>query len=637
MQPSPSGTAQSGQQVPGETVLDARPYHWFLRRLDSLLRQEQRQAPPDQLSRYRVLVVSSSLLLMLSVMYWVLSLSMPDGFHLRISSACVGLYVLALALVRGSDSPVRPGVVLCSVLAGTYILIGIHGGDRAMTSHVATTLIPLLAFFLLGSQGGMLFALLMGLYVLILFPLFAVSSGAAHSTLSGLAVSSNLFVSFCIMGVWGLSHLHTRARHKAQAALEQTLKSLRDSERKLSSMVESTDDIVCSFDMQGRLLTSNTAHRQWFTRVFGDEPRLGEPIATPGFLQRHSNWAEGFTRARLGERVRTEIVYPQGGTSHAMDFLITPIPGEDGQPVGVTILGRDTTARKQAEARLSELHRTLLETSRQAGMAEMATGVLHNVGNTLNSVNISVSVLEERLRGLRVPGLVRAAELLHEHGEDLGTFLTRDDKGRRLPEYFLSSTRQLAEDQSSMLAELHSLAQNVDHIKSVVQMQQSHARVVGMVEEVTLPELLDDALRLHATSFDRLGIQVRREYAPLPPFTVDRHKLLQILVNLLSNARHALLESPRPDKQLTLRVNPLPGDRLRIEVADNGIGISPENLPRIFSQGFTTKRDGHGFGLHASALAATEMKGSLTCASAGLGQGATFTIELPLTPEPTPA
>jgi signal transduction histidine kinase len=173
----------------------------------------------------------------------------------------------------------------------------------------------------------------------------------------------------------------------------------------------------------------------------------------------------------------------------------------------------------------------------------------------------------------------------------------------------------------------------VDHIKSVVNMQQEHARFTGMVEAVTLPELIDDALRLHATSFERLGIQLRREYTPVPPLRVDRHKLLQILVNLLSNARHALLGTERPDKQLTLRILPLPGERLRIELADNGLGIAPEHLPRLFSHGFTTKKTGHGFGLHSSALAASEMNGSLTCTSPGPGQGATFTIELPLIPE----
>ena len=145
-----------------------------------------------------------------------------------------------------------------------------------------------------------------------------------------------------------------------------------------------------------------------------------------------------------------------------------------------------------------------------------------------------------------------------------------------------------------------------------------------------MAQLLDDALKLQALSFGKQGIQVRREYAEVPPVLVDRHKLLQILFNLLSNARHALLESGRADKQLTLRIGGgKDGERLRLEVADNGIGISAETLPRLFTQGFTTKKEGHGFGLHTSALAAAELGGMLTCDSPGPGQGATFLVELP--------
>jgi C4-dicarboxylate-specific signal transduction histidine kinase len=162
-------------------------------------------------------------------------------------------------------------------------------------------------------------------------------------------------------------------------------------------------------------------------------------------------------------------------------------------------------------------------------------------------------------------------------------------------------------------------------------MQQRHARAAGSVEEVPVPQLIDEALRLHALSFGRMGIQVERDYANVPTLLVDRHRLLQILVNLLSNARDALMASDTPDKRLLISIHPAPeGRHLRIQVTDNGMGIAPENLQRMFAQGFTTKKEGHGFGLHISALAAVEMKGRLTCTSPGPGQGATFTLELPM-------
>jgi two-component system, LuxR family, sensor kinase FixL len=639
MQASSPGLAEHAYPDPHAVPMrtDTRS-HW-LERLDALLLPRAHHAlAPQDLSRFRAISIAASAMLLVNLAFLG---SIPDEFDpalrlplLVILGGSGTLYGLTLLLLRGARSPLLPALLLCSNLAAGYIAANLALGNPYGASHVASPFITLLAFFLLGRRGGFGFATAMGLYAVALQPWFLghISRwdppGAGSMTTVG-----NIFAGLCIMGVWLLSWLHSRARDTAQAALQQSLKSLHDGERKLSSLVESTEDIVCSLDVEGRLLTANSAMRRWFSLIFGQEPRLGQPLTVPSFLERHPDWPESFLRALHGERIRVELVYPIGQEQLALDFSLTSIAGEGGQPAGVTIFGRDVTARRQAEARLGELHRTLLETSRKAGMAEIATGVLHNVGNTLNSVNVSATLLSERLYTSRLQGLLRATELMKQHTPDLGDFLTRDERGRLLPEYLLSVSRQLAEEHASMKVELQSLTKNVDHIRSVVDMQQEHARFVGVVEELSLPELLDDALRLHATSFERLGIQVRREYAPVPPLRVDRHKLLQILVNLLSNARHALLEGPGPDKQLTLRISPQPQERLRIDVTDNGVGIAPDHLPRIFTLGFTTKKNGHGFGLHASALAAREMEGSLACTSPGPGQGATFTIDLPLTTE----
>jgi signal transduction histidine kinase len=297
-------------------------------------------------------------------------------------------------------------------------------------------------------------------------------------------------------------------------------------------------------------------------------------------------------------------------------------------------LARDIAARKEAEARLGEMHRTLVDVSRQAGMAEIATGVLHNVGNTLNSVNISTSMLADLLRKSRVTSLAKTTQLLREHSADFGAFFSADPQGKKLPNYLIALSESLVEEREAMSREVLALSESVDHIKSIVTMQQKHARTGGTIELVHVPQLIDEALRLHAISLERLGISVVREYTEVPSIYVDRHKLLQILINLLSNARHALVETQGQDKRLTIRVRPAPDEpKLLIEVADNGMGISPENLPRIFTQGFTTKKTGHGFGLHISALAANEMKGRLTCTSPGPGQGATFILELPMAGE----
>jgi len=144
---------------------------------------------------------------------------------------------------------------------------------------------------------------------------------------------------------------------------------------------------------------------------------------------------------------------------------------------------------------------------------------------------------------------------------------------------------------------------------------------------------MEEALQFNTRAFERHGIKLVRQYSPVPPVLVDRHKVLQILINLLRNAKQALLDVDRPDKQITLSIAASGNGHARISVADNGSGIAPESLTKIFSHGFTTKKDGHGFGLHSGALAAKEMKGSLTVHSDGPGTGATFTLELPLASE----
>jgi PAS domain S-box-containing protein len=409
------------------------------------------------------------------------------------------------------------------------------------------------------------------------------------------------------------------------------MKRLRGSERQLSSIVESTDDLVALLDPEGRMLVANQALKQFYRRILGKETEPGQWLFSESGPERVQRWKERLVLMQQGQRLRYEEMYTLGGTRIVLDVALHPILTEDGQSVGVTLFCRDITHRKEAEARLGEMHRSLVDVSRQTGMAEVATGVLHNVGNTLNSVNISTTLVTDQLRRSRVTGLAKATGLLREHATELTSFLTQHPQGQQLPPDLIAVSDQLVEERNAMLEEMRSLGQSVEHIKSIVSMQQKHARAAGAVEQVAVPQLIDEALRLHAVSFEQMGIRIECDYTAVPPIFVDRHKLLQILINLLSNARHALVDSEQRDKCLSIRVRQAPeAERLLIDVTDNGMGIAAENLARLFTQGFTTKKSGHGFGLHISALAAAEMKGRLTCTSPGPGQGATFTLELPV-------
>jgi signal transduction histidine kinase len=291
-------------------------------------------------------------------------------------------------------------------------------------------------------------------------------------------------------------------------------------------------------------------------------------------------------------------------------------------------LENEIEARKQMEKEVEHVHRQLLDTSRRAGMAEIATNVLHNVGNVLNSVNVSANLLVENVKKSKVSGFPRVVAMLQEHAHDLGVFITSDSKGKLVPTYLARLSENLLDEREATVGELNSLRRNVEHINEIVAMQQNYATVGGVKEIINVVNLVEDSLRMNESALSRHHVELVREFENVPPMNVDKHKILQILVNLVSNAKHACQQTERADKRLTVRVANSDG-RIKISVIDNGVGILPENLTRIFHHGFTTRKDGHGFGLHSGALAAKEMGGSLKVQSDGPGQGAAFTLELP--------
>ena len=263
-------------------------------------------------------------------------------------------------------------------------------------------------------------------------------------------------------------------------------------------------------------------------------------------------------------------------------------------------------------------------------MAEVATGILHNVGNVLNSINVSYNLVRERLDRSRLKNLKKISELFRENGSDLAAFLSSEQKGRLLPGYISRLTDHLLVELSENIDEVKLLGKNVEHIKEIVAMQQSYGKISGVHEPFSVVELVEDVLQMNKFALEQHGISVVRRYEKVLPVILDKHKVLQILVNIVRNAEHSLVERNREERKLIIRIASSENGRGKVAVQDNGIGIEKGNLTRIFSHGFTTKSDGHGFGLHIGALAAKEMGGALIAQSDGLKRGATFCLELPV-------
>ena len=295
----------------------------------------------------------------------------------------------------------------------------------------------------------------------------------------------------------------------------------------------------------------------------------------------------------------------------------------------IIAIARDITERKRSEAKLKTAQEKLLETAREVGMAEVATGVLHNVGNVLNSVSVTAESIQKRVRNSKISYLSDVVGLFQEHENELGKFMANEERGKKIPAFLANLSRELIDEQERCLEALEELTKHVQHVGDIIQLQQSHSKTKGLIEPTSIKEIVEDTLKINAEMITRNNVDIRREIPNLPILLLDRHKVLQILTNLISNAIYALSKSDRNDKILKIQVNEQKNGSLRIDVCDNGIGIPEENLTRIFEHGFTTKKKGHGFGLHSTALSANELNGSIKAHSDGPGKGAVFTVELP--------
>ena len=419
------------------------------------------------------------------------------------------------------------------------------------------------------------------------------------------------------------SQLHSEVLERRQAE-----EALKDSELRYRNLFENNPMPMFVMDLETLdfVAVNNAAvrhygygHSEFLLLSLPAITKGAEPLAVERAFrtgQKSFDAGEWNHRKRNGEVIEVAL------TAHAIVFAgkVTKI-----------VLANDVTERNQAQRQLVEMHKKLVETSRAAGMAEVATGVLHNVGNVLNSVNVSANVLSDSVRKSKAASIRKVADLLDANKADLAAFFGTGGKGQMVPGYLTTLAQQMDTEQQARLTEIEQLTKNIAHIKDIVAMQQDYAKVSGVMENFMPRTLLDEALALAGPELQRCSVNVAVDCpATLPQVSVDRHKVMQILINLITNARQAMEETPAADRKLAITAQATGGGHVAIGICDSGCGIAQENLTRVFNHGFTTKTTGHGFGLHSAANAATEIGGSLTGSSDGAGKGSTFTLELPL-------
>ncbi|MBI3775152.1 MAG: PAS domain S-box protein [Gammaproteobacteria bacterium] len=432
-----------------------------------------------------------------------------------------------------------------------------------------------------------------------------------------------------------LHSLHDLNKSLEERVAQRTVQ-LERSETRMRAIFESMGEGIITLNPQGYVISMNPAAE----RIFAVRSRESEGIHSALLLaDAHTeelSRLDSYDESKNAVFQISSSITPgeyQGrafnGREFPMELMVTAMQLGD-ENLRVCIL-RDITRRKETEARLAAAQQQLVDAAHKSGMAEIAIGVLHNVGNILNSVMLSGEEIARVAKNSKVAGLNKANELLRSNAHDLGNFFTTNGKGKMLPQYYEKIGAALSEETKSINGEALKLNEKLAMIKDVIATQQAYARADAYTEQLDVVPVIEDALRVQEASLRKLGVTVRKDFKAIPRCAVHKSKFLQVLTNLIKNAKEATLENDKFNRiqEIVLETGRAgPGD-VFIKITDNGCGIAAENLQRIFNHGFTTKENGHGFGLHTSALAMTEMGGSLSVHSAGLGYGATFTLLVP--------
>jgi PAS domain S-box-containing protein len=433
-------------------------------------------------------------------------------------------------------------------------------------------------------------------------------------------------------------------------------KELRKSKERYHRITRSITDCIFTIKISvGR--TAEILHSDSSIAVTGYSPQELEKNASLWLEMIHKDdqkrVLEQLSKCTAGEKVESfeYRIIRKDGALRWIKSTIVQFFDINGSLTSYDCLLQDITERKNAEeqmriakekaeesqAKLEKLnlqleitYKKLMETAHSAGMAEVAANVLHNVGNALNSINVSAAAVTEKIVNSEIGNLAKLAALLSEHSTSLAEFITNDPQGKYIPAYLKEVSSHLAQQQTETVEKLHSLMKSVEHVKDIVKMQQLYTGIGTQQDQVVLSELIENAIDINKAGLERHNIEVIREYEDIGNMLVDKQRTLQILVNLIDNAEDALAKCDKTPKLLKIKTAKSGNSKVRIEVMDNGIGIGPAELEQIFEQGYTTKQVGHGFGLHNCLLAAKDMHGSITVKSEGVNQGATFILELPL-------
>jgi PAS domain S-box-containing protein len=581
---------------------------------------------PDVRLRARVLVGAAQTLFVVALLCVLLCIAEARPVAAIGLVAAASCHASAIFVLRGRRSIETATLLLCFGIVMCTAWFALQAGGLYVTVTAWVACVPLLTAFLAGGRNAMLAA---AAVVATMFGVWLVHTNGAALQLwepPPLEAPSVWIASIAAhFAVALFAWQYSAERATTLERIETTVAGLEMHRDRLASVLESSDAAIISTDRELRVTALNTAGRALAQRM-GSRLTEGDPLPEK-LPERHGAlWRERFARVLAGETLTFEHHSPRLDRDY--DISIRPV-GE-GAPTGLVVFAHDVTDRKEAARTLAEARREMIELARVAGMADVATGVLHNVGNALNSAKTSAHVVAQRIDDLGKPRLARLVALLPEDPAALARFVVEDPRGGRIVCFLQELAAQAQRTLDDAKAEIERLDERLDHIQHIVTEQQQLAtRKRVWVEECDPRDLVCTAVDL--TAGQGSGDVVVEQAPDVPKLRVDRHKVIQILGNLVANARESARDAGVAEPRIAIRTARTETG-IRIAVEDNGLGMEAGTLARVFEQGFTTKSYGHGFGLHTAANQTEELGGSVTARSDGPGTGAVFTLDLPLQP-----
>lgn len=289
-------------------------------------------------------------------------------------------------------------------------------------------------------------------------------------------------------------------------------------------------------------------------------------------------------------------------------------------------------ALDQIKRELVLVNQELAENARLSGMAEIASGVLHNIANALNSAGTSVDIMGKLFREPTSTRVInRIVDLLRDHQDHLGHFLTHDERGRKLPNALVTLSDLLEKNRHVFRGEFDTFRQQMHHIEEIVRDQKDRGWAQRSQEIVDVNLLIKNALHMNARRLERLDVDVTMGLSPVPLTSLNPSDFLQVVGNLIKNACDAIEDTPaNRARRLEIRTLLAPDGHIHLHVADSGPGIDEAHVAHLFQYGFTTKKEGHGFGLHYSARLVEQMNGIISVKNGAPDMGAIFTVSIPV-------